>query len=136
MFRFRRQLVKLIDFCLQMADAKTSNDEKQVIELKLVSLIHMIAVRKFRRFCSFFFSKFVLIEGCLPNPEKNESVLKAFAVYAIKQHKQSPANKIDQSILSIFKQAISDGIRSKEAYALAVREKIEKSFLFFILNLN
>jgi hypothetical protein len=44
--RFRRQLVKLIDFCLQMADSNTSNDEKQLIELKLVSLIHMIALRK------------------------------------------------------------------------------------------
>ena len=27
--------------------------------------------------------------GCLPNPDKNESVLKAFAIYAIKNHKQS-----------------------------------------------
>jgi hypothetical protein len=44
--RFRRQLVKLIDFCLQMADANTANDEKQLIELKLVSLIHGIALRK------------------------------------------------------------------------------------------
>ncbi len=44
--RFRRQLVKLIDFCLQMADSNTSNDDKQLIELKLVSLIHMIALRK------------------------------------------------------------------------------------------
>lgn len=44
--RFRRQLVKLIDFSLQMADPKTTNDEKQMIELKLVSLIRVIATRK------------------------------------------------------------------------------------------
>ena len=44
--RFRRQLVKLIDFSLQMADPKISNDDKQLIELKLVSLIHVIAIRK------------------------------------------------------------------------------------------
>ena len=29
-----------------MADANISNDEKQFIELKLVSLIHVIALRK------------------------------------------------------------------------------------------
>jgi hypothetical protein len=29
-----------------MADSNTSNDEKQLIELKLVSLIHAIALRK------------------------------------------------------------------------------------------
>jgi hypothetical protein len=45
--RFRRQLVKLIDFCLQMADPNTSNDEKQLIELKLVSLLHAIALRMY-----------------------------------------------------------------------------------------
>ncbi|CAF1072516.1 unnamed protein product [Rotaria sordida] len=100
-FLFRRQLVKLIDFCLQMADSNISNDEKQLIELKLVSLIHVIALR------------------CLPNPDKNESVLKSLAVYAIKNHKQSLINNNESSILSIFKQAISDGIKSKEAYALA-----------------
>ncbi len=99
MIRFRRQLDKLIDFCLQMADANTSNDEKQLIELKLVNLLHAIALR------------------CLPNPDKNESVLKAFAIYAIKNHKQSLN---ESSILSTFKQAISDGIKSKECYALAV----------------
>ena len=102
MIRFRRQLDKLIDFCLQMADANTSNDEKQLIELKLVNLLHAIALR------------------CLPNPDKNESVLKAFAIYAIKNHKQSLTNSNESSILSIFKQAISDGIKSKECYALAV----------------
>jgi hypothetical protein len=59
-------------------------------------------------------------KGCLPNPDKNESVLKAFAIYAIKNHKQSlENNNIESSILSIFKQAISDGIKSKECYALA-----------------
>jgi hypothetical protein len=46
---------------------------------------------------------------------KNESVLKAFALYAIKNYKQN-----ESSILSIFKQALSDGIKSKEVYALAV----------------
>jgi len=45
--RFRRQLDKLIDFCLQMADINTSNDEKQLIELKLVNLIHAIALRMY-----------------------------------------------------------------------------------------
>jgi len=100
-FLFRRQLVKLIDFSLQMADSKTTNDEKQMIELKLVSLIHVIATRS------------------LPNPDKNESILKAFAIYAMKTHKQSLTNKNDSSILLIFKQAISDGIKAKEAYALA-----------------
>ncbi|CAF0795178.1 unnamed protein product [Adineta steineri] len=100
-FLFRRQLVKLIDFCLQMTDPNIPNDEKQLIELKLVSLIHVIALR------------------CLPNPDKNESVLKSFAVYAIKNHKQSLINTNESSILLIFKQAISDGIKSKEAYALA-----------------
>ncbi|CAF3778931.1 unnamed protein product [Rotaria sp. Silwood1] len=100
-FLFRRQLVKLIDFCLQMTDLNISNDEKQLIELKLVSLIHVITLR------------------CLPNPDKNESVLKALTVYAIKNHKQSLINNNDSSILSIFKQAISDGIKSKEVYALA-----------------
>lgn len=73
---------------------------------------------------TFFFTSSYL--GCLPNPEKNESVLKAFAIYAIKQHKQSPTNKADQSILSIFKQATTDGIKSKEAYALAVRKEYER----------
>ncbi|CAF4370790.1 unnamed protein product, partial [Adineta steineri] len=43
-FLFRRQLVKLIDFCLQMTDPNIPNDEKQLIELKLVSLIHVIAL--------------------------------------------------------------------------------------------
>ncbi|CAF1248008.1 unnamed protein product [Adineta steineri] len=100
-FVFRRQLDKLIDFCLQMADPNIGNDDKQLIELKLVSLIHAIAIR------------------CLPNPDKNESVLKAFAIYAIKQHKQSLVNTNETSILSVFKQAISDGIKSKECYALA-----------------
>ncbi|CAF2251412.1 unnamed protein product [Rotaria magnacalcarata] len=100
-FLFRRQLVKLIDFCLQMTDSNISNDDKQLIELKLVSHIHIIALR------------------CLPNPDKNESVLKALAVYAIKNHKQSLTVNKESSILSIFKQAISDGIKSKEVYALA-----------------
>lgn len=117
MFRFRRQLVKLIDFSLQMADLNTTNDDKQLIELKLVSLIHVIALRN----CQFDVystrkKNFELIHlGCLPNPDKNESVLKSFIVYAIKNHKQS-----DSSILSIFKQALTDGIKSKEVYALAV----------------
>jgi PBP1b-binding outer membrane lipoprotein LpoB len=102
-----------------MADANISNDEKQVIELKLVSLIHVIALRK-------SISSHIILQninfllGCLPNPDKNESVLKAFAVYAIKNHKQSLSNTKESSILSIFKQAISDGIKAKEAYALAV----------------
>lgn len=77
---------------------------------------------------SFFF------EGCLPNPDKNESVLKAFAIYAIKNHKQSLGNTNESSILSIFKQAISDGIKSKECYALAVCEYPYKNF-FSISNL-
>ncbi|CAF1026630.1 unnamed protein product [Adineta ricciae] len=100
-FLFRRQLVKLIDFSLQMADPKVSNDDKQLIELKLVSLIHVVAIR------------------CLPNPEKNESVLKSFVVYAIKAHKQSLTNNDDSSILSMFKQALADGVTGKEAYSLA-----------------
>ncbi len=48
--RFRRQLVKLIDFCLQMTDLNISNDEKQSIESKLSSLIHVIALRKSNSF--------------------------------------------------------------------------------------
>ena len=44
--RFCRQLDKMIEFCLQMADSNTSNDDKQMIELKLVNLIHAIALRK------------------------------------------------------------------------------------------
>ena len=63
---------------------------------------------------------FSLFSGSLPNPDKNESILKSFAIYAMKTHKQSLINKNDSSILSVFKQAISDGIKSKEAYALAV----------------
>lgn len=43
--RFCRQLDKMIEFCSQMADPNTSNDDKQLIELKLVSLIHGIALR-------------------------------------------------------------------------------------------
>ncbi|CAF0813583.1 unnamed protein product [Rotaria sordida] len=100
-FLLRRQLDKLIDLCLQMADLNITNDEKQLIELKLVNLIHAIALR------------------CLPNPDKNEFVLKAFAIYAIKNHKQSLINNNESSILLIFRQAISDGIKSKECYALA-----------------
>ncbi len=46
-FVFRRQLDKLIDFSLQMADSNTTNDDKQLIEVKLVSLIHAIALRTF-----------------------------------------------------------------------------------------
>ena len=42
---FRRQLDKLIDLCLQMTDSNTSNDDKQLIELKLVNLIQVIALR-------------------------------------------------------------------------------------------
>ncbi|CAF2739868.1 unnamed protein product [Rotaria sp. Silwood2] len=100
-FLFRRQLDKLMDLCLQMADLNITNDEKQLIELKLVNLVHAIALR------------------CLPNPDKNEFVLKAFAIYAIKNHKQSLTNNNETSILLLFKQAISDGIKSKECYALA-----------------
>ncbi|UJR22584.1 hypothetical protein I4U23_025630 [Adineta vaga] len=100
-FLFRRQLIKLIDFTLQMADSNISNDDKQLIELKLVSLIHVIALR------------------CLPNPDKNESVLKSFTVYAIKNHKQSLTTNEESSIVSIFKKALSDGIKAKEAYSLA-----------------
>ena len=117
--RFRRQLIKLIDFCLQMADANIGTDEKQLIELKLVSLIHAIALRQLLRSRSPLVTLFAR-SGCLPNPDKNEPILKAFAIHAIKTHKQSLANKTDTSILTIFKQAISDGIKSKEAYALAV----------------
>jgi hypothetical protein len=65
-------------------------------------------------------NKVFILKGCLPNPDKNECVLKAFAIYAIKNHKQSSTNSTESSILSIFKQAISDGIKSKECYALAV----------------
>jgi hypothetical protein len=32
-----------------MADSNTSNDEKQLIELKLVSLLHAIALRMFKK---------------------------------------------------------------------------------------
>ena len=95
--RFRRQLVKLIDLCSQKADTKTSNDDKQLIELKLASHIHALALR------------------CLPNPEKNEVVLKSFVVYAIKAYKPN-----ESSILSIFRQALTDGIKAKEVYARAV----------------
>ncbi|CAF4807817.1 unnamed protein product, partial [Rotaria sp. Silwood2] len=42
--RFRRQLDKLMDLCLQMADLNITNDEKQLIELKLVNLVHAIAL--------------------------------------------------------------------------------------------
>ena len=98
-----------------MADMNSTNDDKQLAELKLVSLIHIIALRKFH-----FLTNYPLISncslGCLPNPDKNESVLKSFIVYAIKNHKQN-----ESSILSIFKQALTDGIKSKEVYALAVR---------------
>lgn len=62
--------------------------------------------------------------GCLPNPDKNESVLKAFAIYAIKNHKQSLVDSTQSSILNIFKQATSDGIKSKECYALAVSSRL------------
>ncbi len=120
--RFRRQLDKLIDFCLQMADLNTSNDDKQLIELKLVNLIHAVAIRTFFSITKNkkLFNELSSALGCLPNPDKNESVLKAFAIYAIKNHKQSLVNNTESSILSIFKQAISDGIKSKECYALAV----------------
>lgn len=120
--RFCRQLDKMIEFCLQMADPKTSNDDKQLIELKLVSLIHAIALRKFIHRS---FSINLCSLGCLPNPEKNESVLKAFAIYAIKNHKQSLSDSNQSSILNIFKQATSDGIKSKECYALAVCPSFE-----------
>ena len=63
---------------------------------------------------------FVFFLGCLPNPDKNEFVLKAFAIYAIKNHKQSFIINNEISILSLFKQAISDEITSKECYSLAV----------------
>lgn len=105
-----------------MANSSLSNDEKQVIELKLVNLIHAIALRQYLILSlTSTFVELSLWPGCLPNPDKNESVLKAFASYAIKQHKQTVSNKPDSSILLVFKQAISDGIKSKESYALAVR---------------
>lgn len=68
----------------------------------------------------FCFIKISFGLGCLPNPDKNESVLKALALYAIKNHKQSLINNTESSILSIFKRAIADEIKAKEAYALAV----------------
>jgi len=43
----------MIDFCLQMADSKTTNDNKQLIELKLVNLLHAIALRSFYLFVLF-----------------------------------------------------------------------------------
>lgn len=96
-----------------MADSNLSNDEKQVIEVKLVSLIHSIALRY------------------LPNPEKNESVLKALAIFAIKQQKQTAGNDGDSSILTVFQKAIADTIKSKESYALAVR-RIDRSIVAMI----
>ena len=71
-----------------------------------------------------------MIKGCLPNPEKNESVLKSFVVYAIKAHKQSLTNNDESSILSMFKQALADGVTAKEAYSLAVCTQILERFLF------
>lgn len=96
--RFRRQLVKLIEICFQMIDKNLSNDEKQSNELKLTSLIHLIATRY------------------LPNTENSQAILKAFTLYAMKTYQGNHS-----SILSIFKQALTDGIKAKEVYALAVR---------------
>lgn len=62
--------------------------------------------------------------GSLPNPEKNEAILKSFAIYAMKTHQQALKNRTDSSILLMFKQAISEGITAKEAYALAVRAMV------------
>jgi hypothetical protein len=87
--------------------------------------------------CSLYLSKtkniLLFLLGCLPNPEKNESVLKAFAIYAIKNHKQSLADSTESSILTVFKQAISDGIKSKECYALAVCSNDELILEIFVL---
>jgi hypothetical protein len=116
-----------------MADSDTSNDDKQLIELKLVSLLHTIALREY-----YVYDKKPSIKsnfsGCLPNPEKNEFVLKSFIIYAIKNHKQSLVDNTDSSILSVFKQAISDVIKSKESYALAVCENLFRCFVYFILH--
>ena len=118
---------KLIEFCLQMADPKASNDDKQLIELKLVNLIHLIALRKWIHPQKCPKKTSSLLSGCLPNPEKNESVLKAFAVYAIKNHKQSLTDSSQSSVLTIFKQATADGIKSKECYALAVSTSVRSN---------
>lgn len=98
MIRFRRQLIKLIDFCFQLTNSNLSNDEKRQFDLKLVNLIHLIASRY------------------LPNSNNSQSILKAFTNHAIKTHQENHS-----SILSIFKQALTDGIKAKEVYTFAVR---------------
>ena len=89
--------MKLIDFCFQLTDSNVSNDERKSLELKLASLIHLIANRY------------------LPSSSNSQSILKAFISYAIKSHQDNHS-----SILSIFKQALTDGIKAKEVYTLAV----------------
>ena len=66
-----------------------------------------------------------------PIRRKNESVLKALAIFAIKQQKQTAGNDGDSSILTVFQKAIADTIKSKESYALAVR-RIDRSIVAMI----
>lgn len=87
--------MKLIEICFQ----SLSNNDKQSHESKLNSLIHLIATRY------------------LPNTENSQVILKAFTAYAMKTYQGNQS-----SILAIFKQALTDGIKAKEVYALAVRK--------------
>ncbi|CAF0733790.1 unnamed protein product [Didymodactylos carnosus] len=97
--RFRRHLLRLVELSLQMADPSMANDQKELTELKLVNLIRSISTR------------------CLPNPEKNEVLLKAFVLHAIKTHRERSSTA--SSILIPLKKALAENINSKEAYAYA-----------------
>ena len=77
-----------------------TNDDKQLIELKLVNLIHAIALRTLLSYLKHSNKYLRCSPGCLPNPDKNESVLKAFAIYAIKNHKQTLSTPTESSILT------------------------------------
>ncbi|CAF0892254.1 unnamed protein product [Didymodactylos carnosus] len=98
-FIFRRHLLRVVELGLQMADPSTSNDQKELTEIKLVNLIHSISTRS------------------LPNPEKNEVLLKAFVVHAIKTHRERSSTTL--SMLMLLKKALAENINSKEAYAYA-----------------
>lgn len=75
---FRRQLDKMIEFCLEMADSKTTNDDKQLIELKLVNILHAIALRSFvferKNFSKITFSHFRLSAKSRENRIGSQSV--------------------------------------------------------------
>ncbi|CAF0891461.1 unnamed protein product, partial [Didymodactylos carnosus] len=94
---FHRHLLRLVELSLQMADPSTSNDQKELTELKLVNLICSISAR------------------CLPNPDKNEFLLKLFVLHAIKTHRERSSTAL--SILIPLKQALFENINSKEAIA-------------------